>query len=472
MKKFIKIFLILISFNLMASQIALKKGESKIFTTNENIGIVFTSDPKVIDYEVIGAKKVVVFATGNGNASVKIFGIDNEKTLINADFIVDPVAGDLDSIAKLIESKNPGSKIKIDRLAIAGEKGYIISGEVPNEKAKDIAYNMAAVALGLSIKTQEVEQDSANSTTGDSKNSSNDNSISFLERVKSENLINRLRLPKKNKVKVELMVADVEKELIQTLGIDFNGGIFRVPLLQAQGGLKPSMGAIQTFSLNSIVEAIKNDNVAKILAKPSLTVLSGEKASFEVTNQYTPFSNVIDVNGNVATTPGTPIPYGISMAITPKVERDDKIKLTISQEVSNIHSIAKYNSMEAPNIKTRKTETVIELANGESFILSGLIDEKENEIVSSVPFLGDIPFIGAAFRKSTIKKTKSELIVIATVKLVDSIKHDETYVIPVFKTRSLIESLTNVTFNGSEEKTADEFLSNINFIEWGKKWVF
>lgn len=465
MKKYFKLLLLFISLNLFANEIALKKGESRVFTTTQNISMVFTSDPKVVDYQIVGAKKVIIYATGNGNASVKLFSID-DTTLLSLDFLVDPVAGDLDSLARLIESKNPGSKIKIDRLAIAGEKGYIISGEVPNEKSKEIAYNMAAAALGLSIKTQEVEQNSANSTTGNSKNQSQtDNSISFLERVKSENLINRLKLPKKNKVKVELIVADVEKNLIQTLGIDFNGGIFRVPLLQTQSGLKSSKGAIQTFGLTSIVEAIKNDNVAKILAKPNLSVLSGEKASFEVTSQYTPFSNVLDSNGNVVTTPGTPIPYGISLAITPKVERDDKIKLAISQEVSNIHSIVTYNGIQAPNIKTRKTETVIELANGESFILSGLIDEKDNEVVQSVPLLGDIPFIGSLFRKTSIKKTKSELIVIATVRLVESIKSEEGYEIPVFKPRNLIESLINVSFKGDMDKRADEFLQSIDFIE-------
>jgi len=98
--------------------------------------------------------------------------------------------------------------------------------------------------------------------------------------------------------------------------------------------------------------------------------------------------------------------------------------------LSNITGSYTYNSYAIPTINTRRTQSTIELADGDSFVISGLLSESDKESLSKVPFAGDIPILGAFARNSQTEREKSELVVFATVKLVKPISATENYQIP------------------------------------------
>ncbi|MDO7253125.1 type II and III secretion system protein family protein [Helicobacter cappadocius] len=441
-----------------AEEIIMQKGKSKVFSTTKDISTVFTSDPKIVDYKIINNKKVVIYANDNGFADVKIFG---KELLVSLQISVDPYAKDLDKISKLIESKLPDSSIKITKLGIPGEQGYVITGVVTDEGSRDSAYNMAALALGLELEKKEKDAISADRTSQrtSSEGDKEDNSLDFLARYETPFLIDKLKIKLPNQVNVKLIVADIEKNLVAKLGLDFNAGTYALPLI-TNGVL-----GLSQFNMIAIVDAFKDEQMAKILAEPNLSVLSGENAQFSVTGQYTPITNSVTYGGQPVSSPGTAKDYGISLTIQPKVESNEKITVRISQEVSNIQSIIEKNGASAANLKKRRAESVFQVANGESFIIGGLLDERDNENVRSVPFLGDIPLIGALFRKTSITRSKTELIIIATVTLAHPVSKDIS--INTYEPRSIAESFFNFPYHKiqNDKEEIKIFFQNIGFIK-------
>lgn len=453
------LILMILATALFSSDLVLKKGQSRSFSMSSNIQTVFVSDPKVVDYKIVNNKELVIFSSELGTSSIKVWS--KSGVVLDIEILVDDVAADLSRITKLLMQKNPNSQILIDKL---GEESYILSGFAPDEESKERIYKMAVAALGLSINKNDAAASApqAQSTTGGGAAQNNaQNQLEFLEKIKSDNLINEIKVYGKKQVNVKLVVADVEKTLLEKLGVDWNsGGVFSPPRLSIGKNI-PLIAKNSSLTLNAVVNAIENDDVAKILAQPNLSVLSGEEASFTVQSEYTPFTNTVGISGETISSPGTPREYGISLTIKPKVSSSKKISLAITQEVSNIQSIVEVGKASAANMKTRRTQSVIELASGDSFVLGGLLDERQNESISSVPILGKIPFIGMFFRKTNITKTKSELIVIATVTLTEPISADELKR-PNFKVRSALGALVNLPKSTSTDVL--RFVNSSGFI--------
>ena len=101
--------------------------------------------------------------------------------------------------------------------------------------------------------------------------------------------------------------------------------------------------------------------------------------------------------------------------------KDDKINLSMQPEVSAVdHSVI--NELNIPGFSTRRARTTVQLGDGESFVLGGLLNSEEREALSKIPLIGDIPILGALFRHTTTERQKSELIIVATVNLVKPVQ--------------------------------------------------
>ncbi|PAF46956.1 hypothetical protein BKH46_05835 [Helicobacter sp. 12S02634-8] len=447
---------------LWGGEILMKKGDSRVFKTTMPISAVFASDPKALDYKIIDSHQVVVYANDNGYADIRIFGSKANKDILlfSASITIDPLAPNLKKIEELIEGQIAGAKIKLTKLGLPGEQGYVISGIVPDEGSRDSAYRMAALALGAELEKKEKNPASADRTSQriGGEGEQQDNPLLFLTRYESDFLVDKMNVALSSLVNVKLLVVDVEKNLIGKLGFDFNGGSIALPLVNS-GGF-----GLSQFNFAAVIDALKDNQIAKILAEPNLSVLSGEDAHFSVTGQYTPITNTVTFGGRAVSSPGTAKDYGISLTIQPKVESSGKITVRISQEVSNIQSIIERNGASAANLKKRRAESVIQVADGESFVVGGLLDERDNENVRSVPFLGDIPILGALFRKTNITRSKMELIVIATVSLAKPVTKD--VFAPAYQPRTLMESFFDLPYKNTRDDGLElrAFVQNIGFM--------
>lgn len=171
------------------------------------------------------------------------------------------------------------------------------------------------------------------------------------------------------------------------------------------------MSAIN-LGLNAQLNLLQQNGSASVLAEPQLSTRSGYKASFLAGGEF-PYS-VSNANGVTVLFK----PYGIKLEIEPKIGRNGVIRAVIESEVSSID--ASVTSPAGPALLTRRTKTEFNVRQGETIVLSGLIQRNINNDIDKVPLLGDIPILGALFRSKRFQNKETELVVFVTPTIVDS----------------------------------------------------
>lgn len=202
------------------------------------------------------------------------------------------------------------------------------------------------------------------------------------------------------------------------------------PATYAVGSITDSFGIIsQAFKaigthFNVTLDALERRGAVNTLAQPTLIALSGETASFLAGGEF-PVPTVQSVGGgsNGGTAAAYTVqwkPFGVSLAFTPTVLADGVINLVVAPEVSSIDPSAAIvvNGLSIPGIQTRRAKTVVELRDGESFALAGLIRKDFQDTVRQIPLLGSIPIIGSLFRSTGFQHQQTELVIIVTPRLV------------------------------------------------------
>jgi pilus assembly protein CpaC len=163
------------------------------------------------------------------------------------------------------------------------------------------------------------------------------------------------------------------------------------------------------------VDALKQHNLVKVLAEPTLIALSGREASFLAGGEFP-----IPVPQALGVVTISYKSFGVGLVFTPTVLSPNKINMTVAPEVSDL-DFANAISIQGfliPSITTRRASTTIELADGQSFAIAGLLRDTVREQIAKFPVLGDIPILGALFRSSSFQKNETELIIIVTPHLV------------------------------------------------------
>jgi pilus assembly protein CpaC len=173
------------------------------------------------------------------------------------------------------------------------------------------------------------------------------------------------------------------------------------------------------LNLGAMIQDLQQKNVLQILSEPNLMARSGETAKFLAGGEF-PFPVV---QGGVGSAVAVTIqfkPYGVKLDFTGTID-GDVIRLKIAPEVSTLDftNAVEISGFEIPAISTRRAETEIELRNGQSFGIAGLLDKRTTAQLSKMPGIGDIPILGQLFRSKNINQTNSELLVMVTPVIVD-----------------------------------------------------
>lgn len=198
---------------------------------------------------------------------------------------------------------------------------------------------------------------------------------------------------------------DVQEPSITTTGATDDGAASALPT-----GLNVS--SVLNMGLSARLDLLARQGKASILAQPQLSARNGSKAEFLAGGEY-PYT--------VATINGTTVlfkPYGVKLQITPQVDRNGAIRATIDSEVSNIDT--SISTPVGPALSTRSTRTEFNVQNGETLVLSGLLSRKTSDSVDKVPFLGDLPILGALFRSKRFQNEETELVVFVTPTVINS----------------------------------------------------
>ncbi|MGH1595689.1 type II and III secretion system protein family protein [Yersinia proxima] len=408
-----------------AKPVYLSTGESYILNTNNEIDTVFVSSAATADYEVIGKNSVIVYAKKEGIAEFILFD-QNNKPLMKSKVFVNNII----SVAhKRIQIEYPESNIEINKIG----DSYVLTGTVESEEAKDTI----ATIIGESV--------------GSKKSGNNDSQPLNISNYSG--VINKIKLPQSNQVNVKLTIAEVTKDFTENIGINWST-------------IGDSVGTFQFFKFNAkgistLVHAINDNAIARVLAEPNLSVLSGESASFLVGGEI-PIVNTTQNSREVSYKE-----FGIKLNIGAKVNDKKRIRIILSEEVSSIGKSFNIQGGDSyPSLRTRKAATTLELGDGESFILGGLISNTERESLKKIPLIGDIPILGAFFRNAQTEQSQTELVVIATVNLVNPVSEKEVE-LPDFMHTSTLERFFNFTpiMEERRKKIAREFLRKGGFIK-------
>ena len=446
----------------------LQIGQSKTLMLPENVGTVFISQDSIANYEVIDGKSLIIYGKANGRASLIVYDSDN-NIIINDTINVDPL---LYQITNRLAQNFPNSTITIDRydsIDAGGKFVYVVSGTTPDSTTKGKI--MALIGSSIGQNAELIRQEAIGGSNSGSQ------SLTFQDYYTYSNIIDNIKVIEEYQVNVQLTFVEVSKEFTDSLGIEWQSLTLDS---MVGGGDSSAVNSIGEFSLlgirkglnihniTTMIRAVKNDRLAKVLAQPNLSVLSGEHASFLVGGEIPIVTKNKDGDASVSYKE-----YGIKLNISTKVNNDKRIRLFMENEVSSVSGSYAFNNYNIPTLTSRKTRSTIDLSDGESFVIAGLISENDQEQLSRLPFISDIPILGALARSSTTNRSKSEMIVFATVNLVTSKNNFDNIELPTLERTDVINSFFNIKNNMNKERNktvpasneSERFINDMGFIE-------
>ncbi|PQJ64002.1 pilus assembly protein CpaC [Vibrio chagasii] len=422
--------------------ITLNDGQHIQFKTP--IGQVFINNPNIVDYKVINDSTLVVFANSVGQSRLIVYGVDND-VLLSDRIIVDL---NLTDVRKQLKFHFPDAQVKVQSI---GEQ-VAVSGIVDSEETRDDIYRLVATLLDRE-KMEKWDKAQKLKFKSDSSDYEESESMVFARNMTWQGIIERIEVATTQQVNVKISVAQVTESFGQTIGSDWS-----------TVGSSVGQFVFDQFNaakLTTLITALGNDQIAEVLAEPNLTVLSGESASFLVGGEV---PVIMSSNNNVNISFKE---FGIKLDLTAKVLSQDKIRMQLAPEVSEVEGYVEAAGIKVPQLVSRRAMTTIELADGDSFVLGGLMSSADLEKMQKIPFIGDIPVLGAAFRKATTERKRTELIIVATVNLVEPMKPKDIQ-LPYIKKTSTLARWLNIKWDGKEVTSSDatiRLLSQGGFIQ-------
>ncbi|MFM2483645.1 type II and III secretion system protein family protein [Celerinatantimonas yamalensis] len=386
----------------------LTTGGAKTLHVQQLADTVFVANPQIADYRVLDGHRIVIFGKSVGTTSLIIYDKAG-NTLLNRQIVVNQ---GMENIEQQIAIRYPDLAISVSNI---GDQ-VVLSGEVPDIQTRDDIYQLVGVLLKKSVdhtKTVSLKNAGSVSSTGTGGNSGSDEKLDYLTQNHYSGVIDNLKVGGVKQVNVKLSVAEVSTSYVQELGAKWGSMVDNS--FQGNGQFFNYLNSFSASNIATFISALDNDSVGQILAQPNLSVISGETASFLVGGEL-PIVTNYDNSYQV-----TYKEYGVKLSVGAKVLNDNKIRLTLSPEVSAKDSTYTSTLADIPAFKTRKATTTVELGDGQSFVLGGLLSKDEEETLQKVPFIGDLPILGALFRYTSTTRKNTELVIVATVNLVKPI---------------------------------------------------
>jgi pilus assembly protein CpaC len=355
-----------------AEELRLTVGKSVVIDYPEDIRQISTTDPTILDASPVTTREILLNAKGIGAATMVVWSSNNQRMFYNV-----TVELNTDALKRILRDTFPGETIDVRT-----------SGE--------------SISLNGTVSSKEVAERAAS-----------------LAAVTAKTVVNNLALtPEKvgKQVLLHVKFAELNRLKAQEYGINFEStGAFNFLGVLSTGALNGAnlVGSFKNLNLGVAVKALQSRNILQILAEPTLVATDGKEGEFLVGGEV-PIP--VLQGGNNA---GITILYrefGIKLRYTPQVTANKTIKLALFQEVSALDytNSTTLSNFIIPALSTRKTVTNVELAEGETFVVSGLIDNREREILSTIPGIGSIPIIGNLFKNKSQRKESTELIVLVT----------------------------------------------------------
>lgn len=361
--------------------------KSQVVTADRAIDRAMVGNADIADVVPISDRSIYVLGKGFGTTSLTLYDRNNAVIAV-MDISVGP---DVDGLRSQISSLVPDEQI--DAQLSNGQ--VILSGMVTDAGAASRAARIASAYAG-------------------------------------ENVINLLSVGGSQQVMLEVTFAEVNRQVGESLNFDVSGvgpggdGFSFGDGVGGGYGILRSFFGIGDVDLSAFVDVLERKGLARTLAEPTLIALSGEPASFLAGGEFP--VPVLQGGGDAAD--GITVefkPFGISLGFTPTVLGGKVINLVVEPEVSSIDPTASVtvNGLVVPGLQTRRASTTLELRDGESFAIAGLLQRDQSTTIRQLPILGSIPILGTLFRSTSYQEGQTELLIVVTPRLVKPIRPDQ-----------------------------------------------
>jgi pilus assembly protein CpaC len=273
----------------------------------------------------------------------------------------------------------------------------------------------------------------------------------------AKSVVNLLKVVKLEQVLLQIRIAEVDRSLAKELGLAMlfqpviNGGQYR-GFLNAGGGFNAVTGHVadgeslditlsdltqlfvvtpgETPKFAAALRILHDKGAIKTLAEPNLVVANGDEGKFLVGGEFPVV--IASAAGSGAAASVDYKEFGVQLSFKPRIVSNGDIYLKITQEVSELdfaNGVA-VAGFQLPALRSRRAESGLQLADGQTFVLAGLIDNKISRKVTKIPILGDIPILGVLFRHSRYSNEETELMVMVTPKIVRPLNKEEIPALP------------------------------------------
>ena len=248
----------------------------------------------------------------------------------------------------------------------------------------------------------------------------------------SSYVVNMLNVPGEFTVMMRVRIAELNRSQLDRMGIDINylinGGRHSVGTFLASGAGTLN-GIFENGEVNVLIDALASNGTATVLSEPVLTVLSGHSASFLSGGEFA-VPTIVGVGGAQGSTT-TFRGFGTSLIVTPTVIDGDLIRMQIVPEFSAINAGNSVGGI--PGLDSRRVQTTVELREGQTIVIGGLLHRQRNTEVTRIPLLGEIPWLGPMlFNAKVSTEDETELIILVTPEIVRPMEPDEVPPVPGF----------------------------------------
>ena len=341
------------------------------------VGKVVAADPAIADAQPITDRSIYVVGKAFGTTTVNLYSANGTPVGL----LAVEVGADTADMSRSIRAGIPNSKVKVTTV-----NGRVqLSGSVPD------ANSMQKV-------------------------------LDIVNQYGSPAVINTMTLSGGQQVNLEVRILEAQRVAGKELGISWGGNIGPLKLDgSANNSLQPATDAA-TFSefvanvisggginLSATINALENKGLVRTLADPNLTTLSGVAASFLAGGQVP--IRTFDSNDHVTLNYKD---FGVKLVFTPVVLDGDRIQIHLTPEVSSVSLSANAD----PLFTTRNLDATVELRDGQSFSVAGLLQTDTSLSQNQLPWIGDVPILGSLFKSSSYQKHETEMVVIVTPRLV------------------------------------------------------
>ncbi|MBL0915569.1 MAG: type II and III secretion system protein family protein, partial [Sphingopyxis sp.] len=397
--------------NIHAGQLDVPLNKSQTVTFERPFGKAMIGSDEIADIMPISDRSIYVLGKKMGTTSLTVYD-KGGRVLSIVDIAVGP---DVVTLRRQLSELMPGENIS----ARISNDSVVLSGVVSSSVAAQNAVRIAGTYAG-------------------------------------EKVVNMMGVGSSQQVMLEVRFSEINRQTGKQIGVNsffrngsgsFDGaigngaqlvpdpdtgeGVLKLSAITDSFGIFRKSFSVAGLDILGVLDSLENKGLAKTLAEPTLIALSGEKASFLAGGEFPiPVLQGNSGGSGDGSSQGVTIefkPFGVSLGFTPTILADGVINLVVEPEVSSIDPTASIvlNNITIPGLQTRRASTTLELRDGESFALAGLIRQDFQTTVRQVPLLGSIPIIGSLFRSSGFKRGETELLIVVTPRLVQPIRPNQ-----------------------------------------------